>query len=450
MAIRPKKRVPAAADAARTRALGALCAIERDGAGSQRALREALDLPPALCGLDRGLTTELVYSVLRRRRGLDAWIATASDRGLYQMQIADLCALRLGACQLAWMPRIPAFAAVHATIEAARSQVSARSIGFIHAVLRRLAREVEAGGGPRAADLPPWIERRVASFAAEIGRDPAEMVAAFCQAAPLHIHIVGADDTSAVQQALRASGVVLEPLDEVAVPGVWRSSGAALFSSDAFAARRAVAQDAASAAVVAWLGAQPGERIADVAAGRGMKSLALAACGAAVTAVDLDATKLDEAERLCASAGHPLAATVAGDAAQDLGMEAGSFDRVLIDAPCTGLGTLRRRPEIRHRRRATDVVRMSVLQAAILEQSATLCRPGGVLVFATCSFAPEEGPVVVDDFLRKHPTFHRDPGTATWPAPLLDARGDLRSHPLLGGMDAFYAARLVRRSCQEM
>ena len=106
MAIRPKEQLSATAAAARARALGALCYIERDGAGSQQALRSALDLAPALTGPDRGLATELVYGVLRKRRGLDAWIGAASARGLYKMQIEDLCALRLGAYQLAWLPRI--------------------------------------------------------------------------------------------------------------------------------------------------------------------------------------------------------------------------------------------------------------------------------------------------------------------------------------------------------
>ncbi len=444
MAIQPKERLPATAAAARARALGALCYIERDGAGSQQALRSALDLAPALTGPDRGLATELVYGVLRKRRGLDAWIGAASTHGLYKMQIEDLCALRLGAYQLAWLPRIPDFAAVHATVDAARSMVSARSLGFIHAVLRRLAREVAEGQRPDAPDLPPWIQRRIEAFALEVGQDPAAMAEAFCQPAPMHVHVLAKDLDGEAAEALRAEGVLLEPLEDIAIPGVWRSTGGGLFLSDAFAERRVVAQDAASVAVAEWLGVQPGEQVVDVAAGRGIKSLALAVRGGVVTAIDLDATKLESAAQLCANAGYPLHATQAADAAQDLGLAPATFDRVLVDAPCSGLGTLRRRPEIRHRRRATDLVRMSVLQQAILNNAAALCRPGGVLVFATCSFAPEEGPLVVDDFLRQHPEFHRDSGQQAWVAPLLDARGDLRSHPLIGGMDAFYAARLVR------
>jgi len=432
------------ADGARSRALRALCAIERDGAGSQPALRAALDTPAALQGPDRGLATELVYGVLRKRRGLDAWIGAASTRGLYKMQIEDLCALRLGAYQLAWLPRIPGFAAVHATVDAVRGLVSAPSLGFIHAVLRRLADETARGGRPDVRDLPPWIEHRVAAFALDVGCDPAAMTEAFCQPAPMHVHVLAEDPGGAAAQALRDAGMPLEPLDNTAIPGVWRSTGGGLFLSDAFAARRVVAQDAASAAVAQWLDVQPGEQVVDVAAGRGIKSLALAARGGLVTAIDLDAAKLQSAAQLCETAGYPLQATQAADATQDLGMPLAAFDRVLVDAPCTGLGTLRRRPEIRHRRRATDIVRMSLLQQAILERAAALCRPGGALVFATCSFAQEEGPLVVDDFLRRHPEFRRSPGPQQWMAPLLDARGDLRSHPLIDGMDAFYAARLAR------
>jgi 16S rRNA (cytosine967-C5)-methyltransferase len=165
-----------------------------------------------------------------------------------------------------------------------------------------------------------------------------------------------------------------------------------------------------------------------------------------VTAVDVGAAKLIDAELLCRRAGHPLEATLVTDAAATIPLPQASFDAVLVDAPCTGLGTLRRRPEVRHRRFAADLMRMADLQRRILAHAAPLCRPGGVLVFATCSFAVEEGPLVVDAFLHDHPEFQRDPGEQPWVRPLLDARGDLRTHPLLGGMDAFQAVRLRRRS----
>ncbi len=435
-------RAPNEADA-RGRALAALLAVDVDGQGTQYALRQALDTEPPLHGPDRALATELVYGVQRKRRPLDAWIATAATRGLYAMEAPVLEALRLGAYQLAYLPRVPRFAAVHATVEASKALVPQRQIGFLHAVLRGLARQAETGRVLEGEELPAWISLRIAEFAERSGLDPVALQAAFLGPAPLHVHAVGGDDQ--VLAALVAEGLPVQPLKNVAVPGVGEVTGGGVFGSAAFAARRVLAQDAGSAAVVEWLGAQPGMRVADIAAGRGVKSLCLTSRGAEVTAVDVGSDKLVDAELLCRRAGHPLHATLVADAAAGIPLPRQAFDAVLVDAPCTGLGTLRRRPEVRHRRYAADLLRMGDLQRRILEQAAPLCRPGGVLLFATCSFAAEEGPQVVSGFLSHHPEFERDPGTAAWALPLLDAQGDLRTHPLLGGMDAFQAVRLRRR-----
>lgn len=432
-------------DDARARALQALVAIEGDGAGVQAALRRALDTTPALDGVERGLATELVYGVERKRRPLDAWIAPACSRGLYQLDLTVLTVLRLGAYQLAYLPRIPAFAAVHATVELAKRALPSRTTGFVHAVLRTLGRQLQAGQGPGGPELPAWIERRIADLADDLHQEPGALLEAFCQAAPLHLHAVGGAKTAeAVAADLQAQGVTITPI-EPAVPGVWRSEGGAVFRSQVFAERRVLAQDGGSAAVVEWLDAQPGEKVADIAAGRGAKSVCLAARGAQVLAVDLDAGKLAEAEALARQAGQALLGTQQTDASIEIPLPAGSFDAVLLDAPCTGLGTLRRRPEIRHRRQAADVVRMAWLERKILDNAALLVRPGGRLVVATCSFTREEGPLLIEDFLNAHPQFVREPGEADWVRPLLDDHGDLRTHPLAGGMDAFYAARLRRR-----
>ena len=137
---------------------------------------------------------------------------------------------------------------------------------------------------------------------------------------------------------------------------------------------------------------------------------------------------------------------LACDATGPLPLAAGSFDAVLVDAPCSALGTLRRRPEVRHRRQAADLLRLADLQGRMLRQAANLLRPGGVLVHATCSIAAEEGPLVVDRFLREDKRFERDPGDAPWLTGLLDGRGDLRTHPLWHGVDGFQAVRLRKKS----
>ena len=316
-----------------------------------------------------------------------------------------------------------------------------RKVGFVHAVLRRLDRERPWIDDDRGGDLPPWLERRILGFAAQLDVNPAAMLEAFEASAPVHVHVFGPHRDKTIADAAK-EGIELKPV--AAIPGAFLLESGELFSSEVYDRRRLLAQDAASTAIAHWLDAQKDDRVADIAAGRGVKSLTLTRAGAKVYAVDLDEDKLDSAIELHQRAGCPVPEKVLCDASLTIPLDAESFDRVLVDAPCTGLGTVRRRPEIRHRRSAADIYRMSLLQARMLEASAKLVRPGGVLVFATCSFAEEEGPMLVEDFLRSHPDFRRAPLEAPWCQPMLDRRGDLRSHPLLEGMDSFYGARLLR------
>ncbi len=437
---RPRRR---SVDDTRRRALEALLAVHA-GAGAQAVIREALDRQPALAGPDRGLLTELVYSTLRRQRSLDAWIAASSSRGLFALEAPVLAALRLGALQIADLDRIPDHAAVNATVDSARELIGERAVGFVHAILRQLGRRNAAGDGPGQRDLPDWIDYRIVRLADVVGVDADALCAAFRGPAPLHVH--GLADVADLVDTLQADQVVARPI--AGVPRSAEIMEGQFFDSRAFAERQVLAQDGGSAAVAEWLGARHGEQVVEVGAGRGAKSLVLAAAGALVTAIDRDADRLAEAMSLAEQAGHPLHDRICCDAAVDIPSADGSFDRALLDAPCSGLGTLRRRPEIRHRRRATDLVRAAGTQAALLEQTARLVRVGGVLVYAVCSFAEEEGVMIVDDFLASHPEFARAPreedGGLDWATPWLDTRGDLRTHPLIDDMDAFYAARLQR------
>ncbi len=422
----------------RSRALAALLEVE-DGAGSQAAIRRALDGEPALRGADRGLLTALVYGTLRHQRRVDRWLMEACNRGLVGMDLATLTTLRLGASQLAFLSRMPAFAAIDTTVQAAKAHVGAGKIGFVHGVLQRLARQTP-WQGDESDDLPDWIAARVGDLGQRVGADAPSMIAAFEAEAPLHLHLLAPERAKTVA-SLADDGVELSPLG--GVPGAFRVDAGEPFNSAAFEARQVIAQDGGSAAIVEWLDAGPGQRVLDLAAGRGGKALFLSAAGAEVTAVDLDGDKLVAAAALCKRAGHPLHDLLAVDGrAQSL--PADHWDAVLLDAPCTGLGTLRRRPEIRHRRRAADALRLAGLQRQLLDAAARCVRPGGLLIYATCSPLPEEGLAIVEELLVARPEFVRDPGQAPWVGELLDENGDLWSHPLRHGMDAFYAARLRR------
>ena len=430
----------------RLRAAQALVLIEQDGQGSQAALRQVLDDTPALAGPDRGLCTELVYGVLRRRRPLDRWLEMSCRQGLFDLEEPTLAILRLGALQLADL-RIPPHAAVHATVETAKRLLPHKQIAFVHAVLRSIAQRLLDGDRPDDRDLPDWLTRRVHAWAERAHVDGAALERALSQPAPLFVHALDGDRARMVAD-LAQEGVTVEPLDGAQVPGVGRVTDGRFLQTQVFAQRRALAQDAASAAVVVWLAewleTQPAGQVADIAAGHGVKSARLAHTGAAVTAIDQNGDKLLHAVQLCAQIGHPLAATITGDATQDLGIAPGAFDAILLDAPCTALGTLRRRPELRHRRMAADILRMADLQARMLRRAATWLRPGGVLLYAVCSFTQEEGPLQIAQFLQQNPDFQRFPGESEWLRGWLDDHGDLVSAPVRGGVDGFFAARLQK------
>ena len=430
----------------RLRAAQALVLVEQDGLGSQLALRDVLDAQPPLAGPDRGLCTELVYGVLRRRRALDRWLETSCRQGLYDLDEPALAILRLGALQLADL-RIPPHAAVHATVETAKRLLAHKQISFVHAVLRDVARRMLTGDRPTHDDLPAWLARRVDAWAVRAHVDPQVLARAQSLPAPLFVHALDGDGARLIAD-LAAEGVTIAPLEGLTAPGVGRVAEGRFLQSQVFVARRALAQDAASAAVVEWLAAsvEPGMQVADIAAGHGVKSARLVHTGAQVTAIDQNADKLLQAAQLCEQIGQPLAATIAGDATQALGIAPETFDAILLDAPCTALGTLRRRPELRHRRMAADILRMAELQARLLKQAAIWLKPGGVLLYAVCSFTEEEGPRQIADFLAAHPDFQRAPGNADWLQGWLNADGDLATSPALGGVDGFYAARLQKRA----
>lgn len=418
-------------------------AVQERGEGSQGALDRAARAEPALSSMDRGLATELVYGVLRRQRPLDRWLDGALDRGLRGIDPAALTAMRLGLYQLAWLDRIPDHAAIAATIDENRAAIGHGKVGFVNAVLRRLSRDQPWKSGV-GATLPPWVEARVRAYAADLALDPDALVRAFGERAPLQAHVIQPARKTALQD-FAADGVDVAVVGQI--PGAYEVLAGPLFAGKLFADRHVIAQDAASAAVVEWVGVEPGMKVADIAAGRGAKSLFLASSGAIVTAVDLGENRVRDAARLADWAGWPLESTLVADATSALPLPAASFDVVLVDAPCSGLGTMRRRPEIAHRRRAADLANNHALQLAMVRRCADLVRPGGTLIYAVCSFAEEEGPLVIERLLGQRPDLMRAPADdqAEWAKPLVDAKGDLRTHPLWHGVDAFYAARLIKK-----
>ncbi len=399
-------------------ALRVLLAVER-GRFLAPTLDWALDRS-GLAGPDRGLAVRLAYGTLQRLLYLDHALAPwlrAPDR----LPPEARWILRLGAYERLFL-RTPDHAAVHQWVGIAKAHAPGHA-GLVNAVLRRV--------GDRPA--PAWVRASIprflyrhwqtyfgdAGFVPELNRPPPLWVTA----------LPGAEE------ALRAEGVEFRPGP---VPGSLALSGAPLRSLAAYRRGLVQPQNPASLLAAQLLEAAPGERVLDLAGGAGLKAAWLAAQGARVTSYDRDRRKQAAGRRNLARLGLEVA-FVTADLTRGL---ADTAPKVLLDAPCTGTGTLRRHPEIRYRLRPGDPQRMQTRQAALLEVAAGAVAPGGRLVYAVCSLTETEGEAVVEGFLQAHPEFEAEP--LALPVPALKTGLGAYVRPE-AGLDGFYYARLRRR-----
>lgn len=399
-----------------------------------RALEDALGETPsfnALEGRDRAFARALVTAGLRRLGGIDTVLSEFLDRPLPDSASYARALLHLGAAQLLVLGT-PAHAAVGETVETANHMKEARGFAkLMNAVLRKVANNGQAilNDLPPGSDLPQWLYTR---WRATYGDAAPQIAEALLIEPPLDISVKQDADgwgERLIGQLTPTGSIRLTehaPIDSL--PG---------FNEGAW-----WVQDAAAALPAKLLGDVRGKRVLDLCAAPGGKTLQLAAAGAHVTAVDksearlkrlrenLARTKL-EAEVICADA---------------LDFKAEPFDAILLDAPCTSTGTLRRHPDVAWLRRPTDVKTLADLQAQLVAATAKLLKPGAPLIYAVCSLEPEEGPGVVAAALRDG--WKRAPLTTEVPAEFITTDGDLRTHPghwpEIGGLDGFYAARLLR------
>ncbi len=410
-----------------------------------------------LVGRDRALATELVYGVLRWQGRLD-WILTRIlDRPLLSLDRPVRQILRLGAYQLCCLTRIPDFAAVDEAVHLARRIGGARSAGYVNAVLRSVARRhAEARADPSADPVGYWsslgshprwlVERWVARLGAE---EAGQLMAANNTAPPMTVMVntLNAPSENA-EHALREA--VPDLVTARWVPGAFDVRGAGgMANLPGFSEGWWIPMDEAGVFPVLALDLAPGQRVLDACAGGGSKTALLAGrVGPEGEVVALDSSpramrRLEAAiQRLGLLAVRPILAD-----ARKAGAEwPGRFSRVLLDAPCTGLGTIRRRPEIRWRRRPEDLARAARLQRELLEGVAGAVAQDGLLVYSTCSLEPEETQAVVEAFLAAHAEFSLEgPGPPLAQAgDLVDGEGYLRAWPHRHGTDGFFVGRLRR------
>ena len=407
---------------------------------------------------DRRLVTQLVLGTLAWQLRLDYELAQYSARKLDGLDPAIRAILRLGLYQLRWLTRIPAHAAVDTSVSLTPdAQRRSGASGFVNAVLRAALRKPtplpqragdEVGYLAVACSHPRWLVER---FIAWFGVETAEAIMlANNAAAPnvIRLNLLRGSPEDLIDRIER-DGMALARRGHF--PETVILDGAPNFASSAYREGLFTVQSEASQIVGRLLDPQPATIVVDCAAAPGGKSthlVELTGGRGTVIALDRNLAGLKQARSIAQRLGHGNLHFARCDTARSLPMRPASAGYVLLDAPCTGIGTLREHPELRWRLQPGDFARMAQVQSGMLENAGAIVAPGGLLVYAVCSLAPEEGSGVVGAFLGRHPEFAVDEKVAFAGGftDRVDADGFVRTRPDRGGRDGFFAARLIRRS----
>ncbi len=445
---------------ARRLALAALLAVSRKQARVEEVLARRL-AQASLSEADRALATEIVYGVCRWRGRLDHYLAHFSKRPLHKLSPEVLTLLRLGAHQILNLSRIPARAAVDTTVELARSRGPKWTAGYVNGVLRALAEGADQVSLPDpAADRlghlatahshPAWL---VSRWVERLGDVEAEALLQANNAPPvltLRSRPL-AGERQALTARLEAAGLAVRPGEYS--PQAVLVSKASLTRLAQLAPNLFVAQSEAAQLVALTLAPRPGWRVWDMCAGAGGKTTHLAELMSdqgLILAQDKDPGRLAVNQGLVQRLGLRAVRFRLQDALRPLerALESEAFDAVLVDAPCSGTGALRSRPDVRWRLRPEGPERLGRLQLSLLKRGAEMVRPDGVLVYATCSLLEEENEAVVQRFLSARRGFQiDDPAPHLPPAVrgLVNGDGFVATWPHRHHLDGFFIARLVRR-----
>ena len=437
---------------ARDTALRVLSAGRTASAWADASLKAQLRRD-GLTGADAALATRIVYGVLQNRALLDFYLGAYCSQKLSRLQppLADI--LRIGAYQILFLDKVPDRAAVNESVELAKKNGRSAASGLVNAVLRKLAlNKAQLPAIPERDETqalsiryshPKWLVRRLLAL---LGREEAEsFLAADNAVAPLTVQVNTLRTTAAALTARLADAGVTAAAHPW-VPDCLELTGSGdLTELDAFREGLFFVQDPAAKLVSLIAAPQKGGRVIDVCAAPGGKSFGAAvAMGdeGEILACDLHENKLKRIKEGAARLGLKSIQTFAADGTVFRPEWADSADTVLVDAPCSGLGIIRKKPDVRYKS-PDDLFTLTVAQAAILENAARYVRPGGVLLYSTCTILPEENGQVVDGFLAGHPDFSRE--TFALPAPVGEQSGELTLWPHRHGTDGFYICRLRRR-----
>jgi len=448
------KQAKESASPARQRAYDILLRVETERAYAS-PLIAACD--SELSREDRALAQEIVLGVLRFQSSLDYFIERYCERPIKRMDVPVLTALRIGLYQLRYLARVPRSAAVNESVKLVKRSGIASAAGLVNAVLRKATRHPDEIPGELIADPlerasvelshPRWMLERWHAF---LGADEARLFAIANNTPPatsLRVNTLRGSIDEALAD-LNAKGVTVRA-SQIAAGGFVVESGSSRLVNEAARLGVIYIQDEASQLVSHLLEPRSGHRVLDVCAAPGSKTTHIAALTsdqAWIIASDLHPHRLRVLAATCERLGINSIDSLALDLTQSLPFAAAlqTFDRVLLDAPCSGTGTLRSNPEIKWRLTSEDITRLSELQLNLLERASATVAQAGRLVYSTCSIEREENEEVVSRFLTGNVAFNVVKPQA--PAELITSDGFVRTFPHKNGCDGFFAAVLERTS----
>ncbi|MCD8143760.1 MAG: 16S rRNA (cytosine(967)-C(5))-methyltransferase RsmB [Oscillospiraceae bacterium] len=435
-------------NSARQVALDALTACQRQGAWSDGILRNLI----RSAGLDRrdaALASRICYGVQQKLLLLDFWIDRFSSVKAAKLEPKIANCIRIGMYQMACMDKIPTSAAVNESVELAkRSSKNRRAAGLVNGVLRAFSRQLDTLPQPEGKERlsiqyshPGWL---VDLFRAELGEAGTEALLQENNSEPptcIQVNPLKAD-AGQVQAELEAAGVQVQPHPWLEGCLLATHTGN-LEEMPSFQAGAWTVQDAAAKLAVMACDPQPGERILDVCAAPGGKSFAAAMAmqnRGSILACDIHPHK----EALIAEGANRLGITILSTQIQD-GKQfrpewESAFDRLIVDVPCSGLGIIRKKPDIRYKD-PKQLEGLPRVQSAILENVSRYVRPGGVLLYATCTVLRRENQDIVNGFLAAHPEFFPEAVTLPGPVGTVES-GMVTLWPHIHGTDGFFFARL--------
>jgi 16S rRNA (cytosine967-C5)-methyltransferase len=460
-------RLPAF-DEVRMQAWKLLQRTENSRAFADLLLEGTFSKNPQWRPLDRAFIHELVLGIFRWQARLDFAILRAAKSPEKKIDHRLLNLLRLGAYQIFFMDRVPDSAAVNESVRLAKAIFKNEKItGFVNAVLRSIGRNKNEEAFPpfesqpveyiaTALSHPRWmVERWVGEFGPEMAR---QICAANNLRPPFTVRV---NTLRTSREMLRgrfsAAGIASLPTP-FSPEGLVLRPGPSLSADPLFGEGFYFVQDEASQIISHLINPQPGERVLDACAAPGGKSTHMAQLmknRGEIISLDLYDSKIDLIRESCRRMGISILKVFRVDASKPLPFpEKIAFDRILVDAPCTGLGILHRHPEAKWRQKPQDALRLQRLQVALLQNVCSWLKPGGVLVYSTCTMAREENDFVLDAFLSNHRNFHLHDLRLLMADsfhPLIDEKGLLRTYPRMTianddyRLDGFFAARMIRQ-----